>query len=159
MYTSDNEHQQSRVCRIGAQVVHLLLRCSGRVWALYVYPSIWSSNNTHATYEATGEIHEMKPNKTGRETAIHLEVYSSIHTVYLPTHGHRASDARYNDTARYSDTSIQRDTMYRMYHQCITTPQAPCPNPGRVCATIEFFVKSKNCLAITLYRCVSTGDV
>ena len=63
----------------------------------------------------TGEIHEMKPNKTG-ETAIHLEVYSSIHTVYLPTHGHRASDARYYDTALYSDTSIQRDTMYRMYH-------------------------------------------
>ena len=48
----------------------------------------------------TGEIHEMKPNKTG-ETVIHLEVYSSIHTVYLPTRGDRAS---------MRDTAIQHDT-------------------------------------------------
>ena len=64
----------------------------------------------------TGEIHEMKPNKTG-ETVIHLEVYSSIHTVYLPTRDDRASmrdTAIQHDTAIH--TSIQRDTMYRMYH-------------------------------------------
>ena len=59
----------------------------------------------------TGETHEMKPNKTG-ETAIHLEVYSSIHTVYLPTRG---------DIASMRDTAIQHDTAIHLYNaiQCI----------------------------------------
>ena len=70
----------------------------------------------------TGEIHEMKPNKTG-ETVIHLEVYSSIHTVYLPTRGDRAS---------MRDTAIQHDTAIHLYNAiqcigCITTPQVKRP--------------------------------
>ena len=54
----------------------------------------------------------MKPNKTGRETAIHLEVYSSIHTVIYP---HMVTDPRTRDTM------IQHDTAIHLYNaiQCI----------------------------------------
>ena len=82
----------------------------------------------------TGEIHEMKPNKTG-ETAIHLEVYSSIHTVYLPTRGHKASTR---------DTTIQHDTAIHLYNAiqcigCITTPQVAdtCPRYNRSWRTTQ----------------------
>ena len=109
-------HQQSCVCRIGAQVVHLLLSMVRKgVGTMLIH----LSEAQTTPMPRTGEIHEMKPNKTG-ETAIHLEVYSSIHTVYLPTRGHKASTR---------DTTIQHDTAIHLYNAiqcigCITTPQS-----------------------------------
>ena len=130
MYTSSIHqtmiHQQSRVYIIGPRVVHLLLRWTGRVWALYLF--IYLKLKQHPCHVRTGEIHEMKPNKTG-ETVIHLEdegytVYTRYSSIQRYIYPHVVTEPqcaiqRYSTIQRYIYT-----TRYNVSDvTCITTPQ------------------------------------